>query len=47
MIESTRASDCNIVVVSGGLGSTGFEAPSPDLVVTELRELGFKLDKPT
>ena len=40
-LEPPRTSDCTIVVVSDGLGSTGCESPSPVLVVTELRELGF------
>ena len=47
VLEPPRTSDCTIVVVSGGLGSTGCEAPSPVLVVTELRELVFQLERPT
>ena len=39
VLEPHRTSGCAILVVSGGLGSTGCEAPSPVLVVTELREL--------
>ena len=42
-----RASDCIIVVASGGLWSSGFEAPSPFLVASELRELVFQLERPT
>ena len=34
--EPPRTSDCDIIVVSGGLGSTGCEASSPVMVVTEL-----------
>ena len=45
--ELLRTSDCTIAVVSGGLESTGCEAPSPVLVVTELRELVFQLERPT
>ena len=41
VLEPPRASDCTTAVVSGGLGSSGCEAPIPDLVVTELRELVF------
>ena len=41
VLEPPRTSDCTIAVVSGGLGSTRGEAPSPFLVVTELRELVF------
>ena len=37
MLEQIRTSDCTAVVVSGGLGSTRCEAPSPVLEVTELR----------
>ena len=47
VLEPPRTSDCTIVVVSGGLGSTRCEAPSPVLVVTELRELVFQLERPT
>ena len=45
--EPPLTSDCSIVDVSGGLGSTGCEASSPVLVVTELRELVFQLERPT
>ena len=41
VLEPPPTYDCTIAVVSGGLGSTGYEAPSPVLVVTELRELVF------
>ena len=41
VFEPPRTSDCTVVVVSGGLGSTRCEDPSPVLVVTELRELVF------
>ena len=47
MLEPLRTSDCTIAVVSGGLESTQCEAPSPVLVVTELRELVFQLERPT
>ena len=47
VLEPPRTSDCTIAVVSGGLGSTRCEAPSPVLVVTELRELVFQLERPT
>ena len=47
VLDPPRASDCPIVVVSGGLGSTRCEAPSPVLVVTELRVLVFQLERPT
>ena len=47
VLEPPRASDSTIMVVSGGLGSTGCEAPSPVLVVTELRELVLQLERPT
>ena len=47
LLKPPRTSDCITVVVSGGLGSTGCEAPSPVLVVTELRELVFQLVSPT
>ena len=46
LLEPPRTSDCTIAVVSGGLRSTGCEAPSPVLVVTELRELFFQLERP-
>ena len=51
-LEPPRTSDCTIAVVSEGLGSTRREftrcdAPSPVLVVTELRELVFQLERPT
>ena len=41
MLEPPHTFYCTIAVVSGGLGSTGWEAPSPVLVVTELCELVF------
>ena len=47
VLEPSRASDCTVVDVSGGLGSPECEAPSPFLVVTELRELVFQLKRPT
>ena len=47
MLKPPRTSDCTTVVVSGGLGSPECEAPSPFLVVTELRELDFQLERPT
>ena len=47
VLEPPRSSDCTTVVVSEGLGSTKCEAPSPVLVVTELRELVFQLERPT
>ena len=47
VLEPPRTSDCTIVVVSGGHGSTWSEAQSPVLVVTELRELVFQLERPT
>ena len=40
VLEPPRTSDYTAVVVSGGLGSTGCEAPSPFLVVTEISFLG-------
>ena len=45
--EPPRASDCAVVVVSGVLGSTQCEELSPVLVVTELREPVFQLERPT
>ena len=45
--EPPRTSYCTIVVVSGGFDSTGCEAQSPGLVVTELFELVFQLERPT
>ena len=47
VLEQLRTYDCTIVVVSGGPVSTGFETPSPFLVVTELHELFFYLERPT
>ena len=47
VLEPPRTSDCTIVVVYGGLGSPECEAPSPFLVVTELRELVFQMERPT
>ena len=44
VLELPRASDFTIVVVSGVIGSTGCEALSPVLVVTELRDLVFQLE---
>ena len=41
LLKPLRTSDCTIVVVSGGIGSTRCEEPSPVLVETELRELVF------
>ena len=41
VLEPQRLSDSTAVVVSGGLGSTECEAPSPVLVVTGLCELVF------
>ena len=43
VLDLPRTSDCSIVVVSGGLGSTRCEEPSSVLVVTELREEVFNL----
>ena len=47
VLEPPRISDCTIAVVSGVLGSTRCEAPSPFLVVTERRELVFQQEGPT
>ena len=47
VLEPPRSSDSTIGVVSGGLGSTRCEAPSPFLVVSELRELVFQLERAT
>ena len=47
VLESPHTSEFAIVVVSGGLGSTGCGASSPVLVVTELRELVFQLERAT
>ena len=47
VLEPPRTSDFTIVVVSGVLGSPECEAPSPVLVVTELRELVFQLERAT
>ena len=47
VLEPLCTSDSTLVVISGGLGSTECEAPSPVLVVTELRELVFQLERPT
>ena len=47
VLDLPRTSDGTTVVVSGGLGSTGCVASSPVLVVTELRELGFQLERLT
>ena len=45
--EPPRTSDCTIVIVSGGLGSAECGASSPVLVVTELREIVFRLEAVT
>ena len=47
VLELPRTPDCTIAVVSGGIKSTRCEAPSPVLVVTELSELVFQLERPT
>ena len=47
VLEPPRTSDCTAVVVSGGLGYTGCEAPSPVRVVTELSKLVLQLERPT
>ena len=47
VLEPPRSSDCTIVVVSWGLGSTRCEEPSPVLVVPKLREVVFQLKRPT
>ena len=47
VLEPPRTSDCTIAVVSGGLGSTRCEAPSPVFVVSELWELVFQLERAT
>ena len=47
VLEPPRTSDCTIVIVSGGIGSTRCETLSPVLVVTELRELVLQLYRPT
>ena len=47
VLKPPHIPDCTIAVVSGGLGSTKCEAPSPVLVVTELRELVFQREWPT
>ena len=47
VLEPPRTSDCTNAVFSGGLGSTGCEALGLVLVVTELRELGFQLERAT
>ena len=47
VLKQPCTSDCAIAVISGGLKSTGCEAPSPFLVVTELRDLVFQLDRAT
>ena len=47
VLEPPRTSYCTIAVVSGGLGSTRCEAPNPFLVVSELRELVFQLERAT
>ena len=45
-LDPPRTSDFNIAVVSGGDGSSWWKAPSPFLVVTELRELVFQMERP-
>ena len=45
--EPPRSSDCTFAVVSGEIGSTRCEAPSPFLVVTVLRELVFQVKMET
>ena len=47
VLEPSRTSDCTFAVVSGGLGSIRSEAPSPFVVVTELCEQDFQLERPT
>ena len=47
MLEPSSTADCNIVLVSEGLEFTRCDAPSLVLVVTELRELVFQLERPT
>ena len=46
VLEPPRTSDCTIAVVSGELELIWYDAPSPVLVVTELRELVFLLERP-
>ena len=46
-LKPPNTSECTIVVVSDGLGSTRSEAQSPVFVVTELREIKFQLERPT
>ena len=45
--EPPVTSDCTIVVVSGGFRPTGCKAPGPVLVVIELCELVFQLERRT
>ena len=47
VLDPLRTSDCTIAVFSGGLGSTECEALSMILVATELRKLGFELERTT
>ena len=47
LLKPPRTSDCITVVVSGGLEFIWCDAPSPVLVLTELRELVFQLEMPT
>ena len=47
VLEPPGSSDCTIAVVSGRLRATRCEAPSPFLVLTELREIVFQLERPT
>ena len=46
VLEPPRTSDCTIAVVSGGLEFIWCDAPSPVLVVTELRELVLQQEMP-
>ena len=45
VLELPRTSDCAVLVVSKGLGSTRCEAPSPVFVLAELRELFCQLER--
>ena len=47
ILEPPHTTNYTIVVVSGGLEFLRCEAPSQILVLTELRELDFKLERPT
>ena len=46
VLEPPRTSDSTIAYVPDGLGSTWCVASSPVLVVTELGELVFQLERP-